>query len=63
MYEKTTNYFCLMVQRYEEQPTRENLFNESAHIFSQAGYLYFVSMRLCFVSIFLTHGMSSMLHQ
>lgn len=62
MYEKT-NCFCLMVQRYEEKPTRKKLFNESAQIFSQADYLYFVSTGLGFVSISLIRGMSNRLHR
>lgn len=55
MYEKT-NFLCLTMQRYDEKPIRENPFNESVAIFSKAGYLYFVS-------IYLVHDRSNIVHR
>ena len=43
MYEKT-NSLCLTMQRYDKKWKEENLFNEAACFFSQAGILYFVSI-------------------
>ena len=62
MYEKT-KLLLITLQRYAEKPIRENLFNESAYIFSQAGYLYFVSIELAFVSIFLPRGRNNRRHR
>ncbi len=42
MYEKT-NFLCLTMQRYEEKPSRENMFNESPSIFSKYADLYFIN--------------------
>ena len=43
MYEKTTNFLCLTMQRYGEKPGCANPFNESPRFFSKASHLYFLS--------------------
>jgi hypothetical protein len=39
---KLITIFVLTMQRYSKKPTRENLFNESALLFSEINYFTFI---------------------